>query len=480
MPKEITTVVELTENHLKLVQSKDSPQGKILTQILLGELASGSEEAAVNSLRHLMSQVKTAPTELICVLPRNQTTVRMLKLPSQEVSEIENMISLQIAKHTPYTREDVIVDYLVAGKDAEGYSQVLLVIAHKDAVNRYTSIFKAARLNLRQLALSSQGICNLYLYYQRKLRLAPGKEVLVILDIDEIDSEVCFYYQGNLVFSRALQFGSRQINEEKIGSLLEELRLTLATYQKEQNGIEVTRLVLTSASQNMEAISQRIESELSLNVEVINPQSELLKEKGVDLPVSWLRGEISANAVLGLALQKPDKPLNLLPATLLAEHKEVAKNRQVAYLIVLSLAVMGLVLLSVLVRIYQKTQYFQNISRSLGEEGEKTKAAEQMLRKTALLRERLSPSFSPVDIIYEIYQQFPQGMSLSILNLEDNGNISLEGSSILMTDVFDFQGRLEKSARFKNVEVKSATKRNTSSGEVTDFKINCQAERAVK
>ena len=480
MAKEITTVVELTETHLKLVQSKDSPQGKILTQILFRELTSGSEEATVNSLRDLLSGIKISPDELICILPRNQTTVRMLKLPSQETSEVDNMINLQIVKHTPYTREDVVVDYLVVGKDADGYSQILLVIVHKDVVNRYINIFKAAKLNLRQLTLSSQGICNLYLYYQRKLHVTTEKEVVVILDIDRIDTEVCFYYRDNLVFSRALQFGSREMNEESINSLLGELRLTLATYQKERFGAAVNRLVLTSASQNLEVLSKRIESELSLEVEIINPQAELLKEKEVDLPLSWLKGEVSANAVLGLALQKPEKPLNLLPINLLTEHKELAESKRVLYLISLSLVVIGLVLLSVLVKIYKRSQYLHTIYRSIEESLKKTKEVEQKQRKTELIQARLFPRVSSIDIIYDLYQMLPQGISLGTLDAEENGNILIEGSSLLMADVFDFQSRLEKSPHFNNVEVKFASKRNSAYGEITDFKITCQVEKKTR
>lgn len=480
MPKDITTAVEFTETHLKLVQSKDSPEGKILTQILFKELTLNSEEAVVNALRDLLEEIKIRSHELICVLPRNQTTVRVLKLPSEEPTEIDNMVNLQIAKHTPYTKEDVIVDYLIIGKDAEGYSQVLLVIVHKDVVNRYINIFKAAKLNLRQLTLSSQGICNLYLYYQRKLRSTPEKEVVIILDIDKIDTEVCFYYQNNLVFSRALQFGNQEINEERINSLLEELRLTLTSYQRERFGIAVKRLVLTSAAQNLEPLSKRIEAELSLEVEIINPQAELRKEKEVVLPSPWLRGEISANAVLGLALQKPEKALNLLPANLLTEHKELARSKQAIYLITLSLVAVGLVFLSVLVRIYKRSVYLQTISRSIEESSRKSRQVEGMLRKTELIQERLSPRFSAINIIYELYQLFPRGMSLSMLEVEENGNISLEGYSLLMAEVFDFQKRLEKSPYFKNVEVKFASKRNTALGEVTDFKIGCQIAKRTK
>ncbi|MDP3142758.1 MAG: pilus assembly protein PilM [Candidatus Omnitrophota bacterium] len=480
MPKEITTVVELAETCLKLVQSQDSPQGAVLSRILFKELALNNETEIAKSLRELLANQKINNEGVTCVVPRSQATVRMLKLPSEDPAEIDNMVNLQIAKHTPYTREEVVVDYIVAGKDSQGNSLVMLVIVHKDVVNRYLNIFKAAKLELKQLALSSQGICNLYLYYQNKLRLTADRETLVILDIDKADTEVCFYYQGNLVFSRAVQFGNQEISQERISSFLDELDLTLSTFNKEKIFPPVKRIILTSASPALDPLSQRIESELSLNVEIINPQAELLKEKNVSLPLNWVESQISASAILGLALQKPAKALNLMPYKIIAEHKEQNKKREMIKLIGLFLLIIGLILSSVLARIYKKYQYLNTIAKSMENTGPKASEVEKMLKKLELIRERLDPAASPVDIIYYMYEMFPSGMSLTELDVDEGRNISLQGISYVMADVFNFQSLLEKSPRFKNVEVKFARKRNTRLGEITDFRIICQVEKKVK
>jgi len=477
MPKEITTVLELTETHLKLIQVKDTPQEKILTQILLKELTANSEEAIAKDITDLLQDKKMHPEEVICVLPRNQTTIRMLRLPSVDPVEIDNMVNLQVAKHTPYTREDVVVDYLVGGKDMEGYSSILLVIVHKDAVNRYINIFKQANLHLGQLILSSQGICDLYLYYQNKLRLPQEQEVVAILDIDKLDTEICFYYQGRLVFSRALQFGIQDITEAKVHSLFEELRLTIATFNKEKIFPAPQKMILTNASQSLEIFSSKIETELSLVVEVIRPQEELFKERTESLSLNWLEGDISANAALGLALQPAEKTLNLLPNKLIAERREIGKKKEIISVSILLLIILALVFFSLAVRFYKKSQYLSSLIQKKEKSGPQVNNAELMVKKIELIKDRINPKFSVVDIIYELYDKFPAGMSLNVFELDENGNISLQGTSYVMADVFNLQGQLEKSPRFKNVEVKFASKRNTRLGEVTDFKIICQVER---
>jgi len=480
MPKDITTVVEFTETHLKLVQSQNSAQGEALTRIVIKELASNSEDEIIKSLRELFLIKNLSPEGVICIVPRSQATVRMLRLPSEDPVEIDNMVNLQVAKHTPYTREDVVVDYIVAGKDPQGNSLIMLVIAHKDVVNRYLNIFKSAKINLRQLVLSSQGICNLYLYYQNKLHLPVEKETLAILDIDSMDTEICFYYQGNLVFSRAVQFGTKEINQERISSFLDELDLTLTTFNKEKIFSPVKRIIITSASSNLDPLSQRVESELSLNVEVINPHAELLKEKEINLPLNWNESQVSASAILGAALQKPAKALNLIPSQVILVNKEQTKKKELIKIVGLALLILGLVLLSLLVKIYKRYQYFNTLTKSMEKSGLKAGEIELTLKKLELIKERLEPANSPVDILYDLYAMFPGGMSLTEFDLEENGSISLQGIAYIMSDVFNFQGLLEKSPRFKNVEVKYTRKRNTRLGEITDFRITCQLEKRNK
>lgn len=480
MPREITTVVEFTDTHLKVCQSKDAPQGKIISQILFENLSAASDAALSGALSALIARLRFPLGKVICVLPRSQATMRLLRLPSQDPVEIDNMLGLQIAKHTPYSKEDVVVDYLLAGRDDEGNSLVALVIAHKDVVSRYVNLFKAAKLNLNQLTLSSQGICDLYLYYQGKLKMPLKKETVLILEIDKASTEVCFYYENNLLYSRPLQIGSPEIIDDRMGSLVEELRLTISSFNKETPGSAPKRAVLAGSIPNIDSLSKKLEAELSLEVEIINPKLELPIEKNVSLPLSWTSGEVSAGAILGLALQKAVKPLNLLPRRMIAEHREEREIKEMVSSLVLFLLIFGMLIAGFLIKAYKQSRYLDALGRSMEENREKVKAIEAMSKRLAVIREIVSPAVCAVDVIYDIYAVFPADMTLNSLEYDETGNVALEGSAALMSRVFDLQGRLEQSTHFKNVEVKFVSKRNTASGEIADFKITCQVDERVK
>ena len=149
-------------------------------------------------------------------------------------------------------------------------------------------------------------------------------------------------------------------------------------------------------------------------------------------------------------------------------------------MVILSLAVIGLILLSALVKIYKRSQYLKTVTKLREQSNPNAETVKESLKKLGLIKERLNPTFSPVEIIDILYDLLPSGISLVSFDLKENGNISLEGISLVMADVFTFQSRLEKSARFKNVEVKFASKRNSRLGEITDFKITCQVEKKIR
>ncbi|MDD2654815.1 MAG: PilN domain-containing protein, partial [Candidatus Omnitrophica bacterium] len=114
------------------------------------------------------------------------------------------------------------------------------------------------------------------------------------------------------------------------------------------------------------------------------------------------------------------------------------------------------------------------LDSKLGEVGPVARKVEDTTKKMELIRDQLDYSNSGIDVIYELYNILPSSMSLNVFNLDEKGDLTLQGVSNQMSDIFSFQSKLEKSKNFKNVEVKYASKRMTSQGEVTDFRITCQ------
>ena len=69
----------------------------------------------------------------------------------------------------------------------------------------------------------------------------------------------------------------------------------------------------------------------------------------------------------------------------------------------------------------------------------------------------------------------PGGASLISLTYEQDKHVILHGQASELSRVFEFVARLEKSAVFKNfnVKVRYATKKRIQAGEIIDFEILC-------
>ncbi|MFH1655813.1 MAG: pilus assembly protein PilM [Candidatus Omnitrophota bacterium] len=470
MDKGITTVLEITQTHVKLIQAKSKPTGKIISSLEVREISEITNEAVAKTIKGLISESKIEPDNLICIIPRSSTIVRNLRLPSHDPSEIEDMLDFQIKQQIPYAQEDIISDYINISKDVKGYSDVLLVTAHKSVVERYLKILRLVGIDPEIFSLSSMGVNKWY-----NLSGRPDDQAVLLVNIDSVVSDLCFCSEGNLIFSRSVSFGLNDINNEKLEGFIEQIHLTLATYRKEKNNPDISKIVLITQSDKLIELSGRLKSEFSLPVEKFNPLDKISKDLVSE--ASENLENISLTASLGLALSEQEAQLNLLPDEVHDKQKARSLNKElVRSCAFLALAII-LASIAVSLNIYKKQNYLKQIEAALEEIKPSVKMAEQATQKLSLIRKHLTATDTSIDIIYELYNILPAQMSLNVFSLDEQDNITLQGVSNQMSDIFSFQSSLEKSTHFKNVEVKYASKRRTREGEMTDFRITCQVNR---
>jgi Tfp pilus assembly protein PilN len=351
-----------------------------------------------------------------------------------------------------------------------------LVICQKDIVNRYLKILQGAHLKAEKLALSSQGICNWYQDFSARKNIREARPV-VILDIDMKNTDICFYYKENLLFTRSVNFGILDMKEGKADILIEELHKTFSALQKEQLATDIAKIVITTAFEGSNFLAEKLKVEFNYLVESANPLNEISLEKELIVPLAVKDGGCSVTSILGLILEKAKNQINLLPIEVKEEQAQANKLRDLAFLGALLVLTLIFFILAMSVKIYKKERYLKRLDAILKEESPKAKKVEASIKKLSLVRDRLNPIGSSIDVIYELYNIIPDGVTLSIFSFDDGELITLQGVARKMSDVFNFQSILEKSPYFKNVEVKYASKRRVRQTEVTDFRISCVVDK---
>jgi len=99
------------------------------------------EEDINRLLNDAVSSRETRFDSVTVIVSREKAMVRYMRLPAQDTSEIEKMVSFEITKQTPYSQDEITSDYEILSSDTEGYSEVMLVIFTEERDNTDRSYF---------------------------------------------------------------------------------------------------------------------------------------------------------------------------------------------------------------------------------------------------------------------------------------------------------------------------------------------------
>jgi Tfp pilus assembly PilM family ATPase/Tfp pilus assembly protein PilN len=403
---------------------------------------------------------------VIVSLLRSQATLRYLKVPTQEPAEIERIISLQASHYLPYPANELITGYQIIATDREGYSEVNLVIVHKNAIEHYIKVFAEINIKNIKIILSSYGLTNLLSYIE------PGEtQVTMAVDIALPRVELAIIERDRLLFSRSFNIAQKEQNWQNV--LVEEINKTKDAYLKEISRKEPNKIVLVGATKNFGKLAEILGKQLALPIQELSYWDKIkVSEKFLNrIPAL----DDSLAALTGLGLKDIPDSLNLLPQNI----KEVSKKtlqrqeifRQSAFIFCI-LLILGL---GVAKNLHNKEMYLKLLRGELKKIEQEAKSLEEIEKRFAYLENRLQKRPSSLDILYEIHQNIPAQISLINFIYEEDNQVSLHGQAPELNSVFDFVSRLEKSATFKNfnIKVRYATKKKIQSQEVIDFEIAC-------
>ena len=474
--EQVLTVFQIDSNWLRLIQVKSLKREKKISMIKAVEIISLSDEEISSKVTELAFELKINSRYLILSIPRHLTTTRNLDLPSANPLEIKEMIELQIGKQTPYSSDEVIKDYQILGSNADGYSKVLLVIVHRDIVDRFFKILDAAGLKVQKVSFGSEGLLNWKnLVYREKLP-AEKAQILIEVDYDTSDFEVVL--NDKLVFGRSISLGFSQFPgqlEIWQKKFIEEVNHSIYAYQNEIMGKEIDKIIISRPRLVGDSLDKAVlEKEFGLSVEIIDQFKDVpLTEEGANSYNNLIRTDLSFVGLVGLGLPSGEHKIDLVPQ----EHqigKAVKEKGKDLYL-------MGMLLVFILVavsgvflgRMYNKERYMGQLKQRLVEIQNKTKELNSMVRGIETIKDRVYTRGESLNLIYEVHKVIPPGIHLVSMSFDGKENLTLRGESNEMSEVFDFVTKLEESDYFQNVKSKYATKRKVEDKEMTDFEISC-------
>ena len=467
-----TTVVSVDETAFKLVRVAHTVQGRLVTAVQVIPLPAGAEEPPEMAIRTALGAARVALGSVWVAIPSYATTVRLLTLPSTNPQEIRDIVDLQLEKHTPHAREEILADVAILDSDPSGYSRVLLAIAHRDVAQRAVTVAEAAGGLVDRVGCEVEGLVTWFRLAQRKLAQPPAGAVL-LADVGLQSTTLLILQQGQPVFHRSIGSGLAQLAEGggDSAALLGEFQRSLEAAEAE--GLTVSSLsevVLVGSAERLGGLLERVQPVLGVPGRIV-PVFEFCPSTA-EAAVAGAATDCSLAGLVGLALGAVG--LDLTPPTVQLRKAFAARVRA---LMVVGYQLVGILLLLLAVAL-EKTYAAQRQLAALTQEQQvvspKAERVAQALDQLSTVKQRLPRRGVFLDVLDAVSRLIPPGSQLNSVTYAARGEVVLKGVSEELPKVYEFVSELGKIPVFAKVEPRRVSKRKIEAQDITDFEISCE------
>ncbi|MEA3328976.1 MAG: pilus assembly protein PilM [Candidatus Omnitrophota bacterium] len=475
--KKVITILEIGGDWLKVVQAEPLlSKDRKISRVIIKNIASLSDQALIKIITELSKELKINPDILVVSVPYHLVAVRNLELPSTDLTEIKDMVELQIGKQTPFSRDEIVYDYQVLGTNREGYSGVISAIVQREIIERYFRILEGAGFKAegRKMALSSEGLVDWarFVYKQPE----AGKPY-VLIDVNHTASDFEVILNDKLIYSRSISLGFLQF-EQDFGrwqeKFVEEVKHSIYAYQNEMLDKEISQILISGAEPLVKGLNADILKErLGLGVGVIAPFKSIPLAGGtLTVRDAGTKG-VSVSALLGLALAYPRQEINFIPQELRIEKKLKEKGRDLYFLGIYLILILVIVSSIFLGRMHNKERYLSRLKQEVSGTRARVEKLTNMITEVKIIKDRLTTEGILVRFIYEIHKAVSPDVHLASIRFDGKDHLTIRGVSKTMSEIFNFVSALEDSRCFRNVKTKYATKHKVKNKEMANFEIIC-------
>jgi len=446
----------------------DLSSGKRTIKRLIKMPLEAKEEGALSDeIKNILEKLNITCRHVTLNIPRHLVTIRFLKLPSTDNSEILKMSKIESLKYIPYADEEMVTGCKVIEKFPDGYSNVLIAVAQAETIKKQIMVLKKAGISVDFAALGSEAL--LLWYLENRLEAEDKKVLLANIDTGHIDINITA--GDRLLFTRGVAYTlDKPMSSDRV---VEQIHLSMAAYRKESSA-SIDKIVLSGIPSQAAELKKAVADTVKVSVEVIDQ----MKTMPVDDESFKTAGETSYIELLGLALKSESPSVDLLPETVQEERRlELIKSN-----IIIGLAVLTLIIFvafgTVLKKLHDKNVYISHVNSELAKVEPQVKLAKKMAKTIDLVTSKIAERPMAIDLVSEAFKITPSGISLSTMEYEKGKAVTLRGTAVNLSDIFKYVTILEKSSYFENVKVKYANKRIGQLTDVADFEIICPIAKA--
>jgi Tfp pilus assembly protein PilN len=293
----------------------------------------------------------------------------------------------------------------------------------------------------------------------------------MVVDVDNYQIELVIARDKKMLFSR--NFKLNRLKPDWEGAFIDEINKSRDAYLKEVGREAPSKIAILGAEKLCQLFAEVLKKQLTLPIKILSTSSKLRFSNNLSNDI--LNSDNSFTALIGLGLSGIEESINLLPQNIKERNFRLSQRKSQLRLISLMGAIILIWVFAIARNLDNKARYLKQLKLELSKISQEARPLEEFEKRFQLLESRLKKKPSTLDIIHELYQVIPEGVSLTNLSYDEDKEIILRGTTPELNYVFKFASQLENSAIFSkfNIKVRYATKKKTQAGEIVDYEIVC-------
>jgi len=471
--------VDFSNNQVKILRGAHQSGRMVVQDVFFKKLQLGTDAELLKEVAAYFKKNRVATSEVTCVVPSKLFISKNVEIPSTEREEIAKIIDLQAGRFTPYSRDEIVIDFLCMETPTQHYTSVLLVIVNRALVDRYCRVFEELGIPIR-IRVSSEALASHYRDWAKDWMWSDSVAVAGLC-IGEDSSDFTVMDHRQMVFVRSLPVGSdhfRSGRDIALNEMVNELNKSLAAYLDQGLGKPIKHLVLTGLDDQ----ELRLQADLISQCPVLQKFETSVKifdvrERFQIAPQALKKAEglrpVSLSESMMVLFAAGQCQMDLVPKEVKLKRRFRDDSREITSLGITIMTIFIVLSLFLYTKIYLKNSRMQKIEEAGKETFTQARTLEKISTKNRVVRKILKTRGQGLTAFDEVTKYLGDSTYLSRLDYDVNGRIILGGTAESMSQVFALVNRLESSNRYLSVKANQTKTRREGSRDVADFEIEC-------
>ncbi len=468
--------VEISENVVKLAVIKEAGKDR---QVVFLDSAAVKDVPDDKKAELIIAGVEKSGykiSETVLVLSTSLVITKTLQIPSVKDDEINDILNLQAGRHTPYSREELVLNYISLGSVQNTYTNVLVVMVAREVIKKRLDILEMAGFKCGRIFFAAEGIARII---SGKLTLPPDKPPKVILNMDKNSSDFCVFGSSGLMFVRNIPVGESHIKDNQADALTrlaEEIKKSFEAYGSEDISGKPDTVYLSCKGPTGEEIRESLQEKTMTEVQqffidkyarISDPYDKQAVQSGTD----------SFSALIGTLECSGGLSIDLTPEEMKDALKFKSRARKLIAIGILCMVIFVQICLIFLVKVYYREKYLTRLEEEFRGKIEETEDLRLLSDKMRVMRKFLVHKGDSIKVLASLHDILPDEIYLNDIKMDDESGILIQGTSSSMSRIFELVTKLENDDMYKSVKTEFTESGKKDGKDVFNFGITMDREK---